>query len=193
MNKTDFLLALGEGLSGLPYADQEKWMDFYNEAIDDRMEEGVSEEDAVEAVGSVDAIIEQILAQSGPVKKEKKKRELKTWHWVLLIAGSPIWFSLLVAAASVVFSLLVAAWAVVIAFYAVAVSLVAVGVASVPLLLLFLYKGDPVAGVFCLGAGLVCAGLGIFWFIGTYYMTKGVIWLCKKLFTALFMRKERAA
>lgn len=200
MDKTEFLLALGEGLSGLPYAEQDKWMDFYNEAIDDRMEEGMTEEEAVASLGPVEDVIAQILQQSQPVKKEKKKQKLESWQLVLLIAGSPIWFSLLVAAASVVFSLLVVAWAVIISFYAVAVSLMVSGVALalvppilIPLGSIGVGNFTLAPGVLCLGVGLLCAGLGIFWFIGTHYMTKGVIWLCKKLFSAVFVRKEAAA
>ena len=192
MNKQEFLRTLGQGLKNLPYAEQDKWIDFYGEMIDDRVEEGLSEEEAVTAIGSVEDVIAQILTQIQPEKKETKKRELKPWHWVLLIAGSPVWFSLLVAAASVIFSLMVIAWSVAIVFYAMAVSLIAVGVVSVLLMPVHWYRGDPVLGLFYLGAGLLCVGLGIVWFIGTHYMTKGIVWLCKKLFTALFSRKEAA-
>ena len=190
MNKREFLTAVGNGLKGLSYEEQDKWLDFYSEMIDDRMEEGMTEPEAVAAIGSVEDVVEQILAQSKP--ETKKRKELKTWQTVLLIVGAPFWFSLLIAAVSVVFSLLVAVWAVVISFYAVAVSLIACGLAGVALLILLLVKGNVVSALFSLGAGLCCAGLGIFWLIGTWYMTKGVIWLCKKLFGALLPRKEAA-
>ena len=199
MNKQEFLQALGKGLSGLPYAEQDKWMDFYGEMIEDRIEEGLSEEEAVAAVGSVEDVIAQILAQSKPEKKEKKKRELKSWHWVLLIAGSPIWFSLLIAAASVIFSLIVALWSVVIVFYAIAVSLLVSGAACVVMPLILVPMSIAGAGTFnlttglvAMGAGLFAVGLGIYWFIGTHYMTKGVVQLCKKLFAMLFPGKEAA-
>lgn len=191
MNKQEFLRTLGQGLKNLPYAEQDKWIDFYGEMIDDRVEEGLSEEEAVAAIGSVEEIIQQILSQTQPEVK-KKKQQLKTWQLVMLIVGSPLWLALLVAVASVAFFLLVTAWVGVITFYAVAVGLVAVGVASVLLMLLYLYRGNPIVGLFYLGAGLLCVGLGIVWFIGTHYMTKGIVWLCKKLFTALFHRKEAA-
>ena len=190
MNKREFILALSKGLAGLPYEEQDKWLDFYSEMIDDRIEEGLSETEAVEAIGPVEDVIRQVLAQAKPVKKEKKRRELKTWHWVLLIAGSPVWFSLLIAAASIIFSLMVAAWAVVIGFYAIGSSLVACGVAGVALLPIMIIKGNVGAGIAGLGAGLFCAGLGIFWIIGTHYITKGVVWLCKKLFETILPGKE---
>lgn len=199
MDKTEFLLALSQGIQGLNYEEQDKWLDFYSEAIDDRMEEGLTEEEAVEAIGTVNDVIDQILAQSRPEKKAKKKRELKTWHWVVLIAGSPVWFSLLIAVASTVFSLIVAAWSLVISFYAVSVSLIVSGAACalapfvmIPLGAIGACAFSLQTGLVCAGVGLFCIGLGIFWFVGTHYMTKGVVWLCKRLFAALIPPKEAA-
>lgn len=191
MNKKEFIMALGNGLTGLSCEEQNKWLDFYGEMIEDRMEEGLTEEEAVAAVGDVDTVVDQILAQSKP-EKIKKKRELKTWQLVLLIVGSPLWFSLVVAAASVVFSLIVAMWAVVISFYAVAVSLMACGFAGVVITPVMMAQGNTGAGLFCLGSGLFCGGLGILWFIGTNWTAKGTVWLCKKLFALCIPGKEAA-
>ena len=62
MNKREFLARLRKELSGLPQSDREERLAFYSEMIDDRMEEGLSEEDAVSAVGSVEEIAAQIVA-----------------------------------------------------------------------------------------------------------------------------------
>ena len=190
MNKREFLTAVGNGLKGLSYEEQDKWLDFYSEMIDDRMEEGMTEPEAVAAIGSVEAVVEQILAQSKP--ETKKRKELKTWQTVLLVVGSPLWFSLLIAAVSVVFSLLVTAWALVISFFATAVAATACGLAGIALLVALLFQGNVVVAFFGFGMGLISAGLGIFLFIGTQYMTKGVIWLCKALFAVLIPGKEAA-
>ena len=47
MNKQEFLDALRERLSGLPSREVEDRLGFYGEIIDDRIEEGISEHDAV--------------------------------------------------------------------------------------------------------------------------------------------------
>ena len=38
MDKTEFLMALSQGLADLPYSEQDKWLDFYSEMIDDIIE-----------------------------------------------------------------------------------------------------------------------------------------------------------
>ena len=71
MTKLNFILSLNEKLSGLPQNDIEERLRFYTEMIEDRMEEGLSEEEAVLAVGSVDEIAEQILAEASSAPSGK--------------------------------------------------------------------------------------------------------------------------
>ena len=51
MTKNEFLLTLQNALSGMPRADLERTVQYYREMIEDRMEEGMSEETAVADVG----------------------------------------------------------------------------------------------------------------------------------------------
>ncbi len=51
MSKQEFLAQLKDGLSGLPQSDIEERVAFYEEMIDDRIEEGLSEEQAVSEIG----------------------------------------------------------------------------------------------------------------------------------------------
>ena len=88
MRKQEFIDRLRENLSGLPTAETEERLDFYEEMIEDRMEEGISEEEAVAAIGSPDKIAAQIIEEI-PLKKIvkekiKPKRKLKAWEIVLL-------------------------------------------------------------------------------------------------------------
>ena len=68
MTKQEFLDTLRAGLSGLTEADASERITFYSEMIDDRMEEGLSEQDAVAQIGDVQCIIDDILAEI-PQKK----------------------------------------------------------------------------------------------------------------------------
>ena len=57
MSKQDFLTELRKGLSGLSRDEIEERLTFYSEMILYRMEEGLSEEDAISEIGSVDEIV----------------------------------------------------------------------------------------------------------------------------------------
>ena len=61
MTKQEFLTALSDALRGLPQSDIDERVAFYAEMIDDRMEEGLSEQEAVAAVGSVPDIVLQVV------------------------------------------------------------------------------------------------------------------------------------
>ena len=61
MNKQEFLTALRMRLSGLAETEIERPLNYYSEMIDDRMEEGLTEDQAVEAIGTVEQVSSQIL------------------------------------------------------------------------------------------------------------------------------------
>ena len=192
MNKAGFELALYKKLSSLPRKEVAERLSFYLEMIDDRMEDGISEEEAVTAAGSVDEIAAQILADIplAKIAKErvKPKKRMKTWEILLLALGSPIWLSLLIAAFAVILSLYAALWSVIISLWAVFVSLVACAFCGVIVGIAFVLHNEGFAGIAMLGAGILCAGLSIFLFYGCKVATKGAIAMPKAL--ALGMKKR---
>lgn len=185
MDKQAFLTALRSGLSGLPQDDIEERLTFYGEMIDDRMEEGLSEEEAVAAIGEVSEIVRQAVADTPLAKIAKErirpKRRLKTWEIVLLALGSPIWLSLAIAAAAVLFAVIVSLWSVILSLWAVFASLAVSVVAAVPTGAFFAVGGHGAAGLAMLSAGLVCAGLTILLFFGCMGAMKGILRLTKKI------------
>lgn len=61
MKKSEFLDKLCEGLRFQPDPDEiRKVVAFYDQAIEDRMEDGMSEEDAVAALGDIDDIVREV-------------------------------------------------------------------------------------------------------------------------------------
>ncbi len=185
MDKQAFLTALRSGLSGLPQDDIEERLTFYGEMIDDRMEEGLSEEEAVAAIGEVSEIVRQAVADTPLAKIAKErirpKRRLKTWEIVLLALGSPIWLALAIAAAAVLFAVIVSLWSVILSLWAVFASLAVSAVAAVPTGAFFAMGGHGAAGLAMLSAGLVCAGLTILLFFGCMGAMKGILRLTKKI------------
>lgn len=199
MTKQEFSAELREKLSGIPQEEIDERVGFYCEMIDDRMEEGVSEEEAVSQIGSVDDIVSQILEEVPLAKlvkeKIKNKRRLQTWEIVLLAVGSPIWLSLLIAAFAVVLSLCVSVWAVIVSLWAVFGSLIGCAVGAVMAGVFVICSGNIPTGLVLIAMTLVCAGLAIFMFFGCKAATKGMVLLTKKsvliIKRAFTGRKER--
>lgn len=184
MNKQDFLAELRRGLSGLPRDDIEERLSFYGEMLDDRIEEGLTEEEAVSAAGTVDEIVRQTVADIPLAKIAKErirsKRRLKAWETVLLVLGSPIWLSLGIAAAAVILSVYIVLWAVIVSLWSVFGALAVCAVGSVPECIIFAAGGSGASGLALLGGGLVCAGLSVFMFFGCKKATEGILTLTKK-------------
>ena len=198
MTKIEFICLLNDKLAGLPQDEIEERLCFYGEMIDDRMEEGFSEQDAVRDVGSIDDIAAQII-EDVPLLKivknnlKKKKRKLNATEITLLVLGSPIWLSLAVATLVIILALYASLWSVIISLWAVFGSLVgcAVGgiLSSVPLAIM----GNLASPLALTGAALVCAGLSIFAFFGCKAATKAILLLTKKTAIGIkniFIRKE---
>lgn len=181
MTKLKFLMALNEKLSDMPQNEVEERLVFYSEMIEDRMEEGLSEEEAVAAVGSVEEIAAQISSESPDRKKKQKTKERKIWRTVLLCLGSPIWLSLLIAAFAVVLALYISLWAVVISLWAAFAAVTACIFGSAVAGIGFICGGNVFEGLALIGVCFVCAGLSIFLFYGCKAATKGSLWLGKKL------------
>ena len=193
MNKKEFLKELRKGLCKLPKHDIEERLSFYGEMIDDRIEEGLSEEEAVLGVGPIDKIISQITGEA-PVLKKKPKKTISTLEIALLILGSPIWLSLFIAAFAILFAVYVVLWSVVVALWSVAISLAACIFGGIVAAAVFFFGGNTVSAIAVLGAGVCCAGLSIFMFLICNLVTKGIISLTKKIASGiknLFTKWER--
>jgi len=197
MSKQEFLAQLRKGLDGLPQDDIEERLLFYSEMIDDQMEEGLPEEEAVSAIGAVDEIVAQVVAETPLVKIAKErirsKRRLRVGEIVLLALGSPIWLSLGIAAFAVILSLYISLWAVIISLWAVFASFAACSIGGVLACVVFTVGGNGASGLAMLAAGIVCAGLAIFMFYGCKAVTDGTLILTKKMAIWIkncFIRKE---
>lgn len=183
MNKQDFLSFLRHRLDGLPEEDIQKQCQYYSEMIDDRIEDGMTEEDAIAGID---------LPEQLPMPK-KQHQPLPVWAIILLVLGAPIWFSLLIAAASVVLSVYITLWSVVITLYTVPVTLGACAVAGVSLCIKAIVTGSLPLALTWLGTGLTCTGFCMFSFYLCNLAAKGTVKLSKWIFLSicsLFKRKE---
>lgn len=183
MKKSEFLYRLDELLDALPNGDTKRSLDYYGEMIDERVENGMSEEEAVAELGTPESIAEQILGDITPkettAKAPKRPRKLSTFAIVLLVLGSPVWIALLGAAFAVILSLYVSLWAVIISLWAAFGSLAAVSFGAIVCAVGYLFSGNALSGIAVIGAGIVCAGLAILLFFGCKAATKAAVLLPK--------------
>ena len=199
MNKQEFLAQLCKALSGLPQKDIEERLIFYSEMIDDRMEEGLSEQEAVAAAGTIGEIAGQTAAEIPLAKIAKErirtKRRMNAFEILLLVLGSPLWLSLLIAAFAVILSVYASLWTVIISLWAVFASVAFCAFGLIVAGVFFAASSSFLAGGAAAGAGIACAGLAIFLFFGCRAAAKGG-WILTKKFAlwlkSRMMRKEAA-
>lgn len=200
MNKIEFLFELEKKLQALPDAERKQSLEYYFEIIDDRMDEGLSEEEAVAACGNIDEIAEQIILDTPMTKlvkqKTKNRRRMRPWEIVLIVLGFPIWFSLAVAVFCVLLAISVALWCMVMCVFVGGIACGACAFAlSVAAIAAFI-TGNFLPGLFLLGCGMICAGLTILFFVLGRLCGKAVAWLHKITFRGIkrcFIRKEAKA
>ena len=159
MKKEAFLRALDKRLEGMSAEERARALEFCAESIDDRVEDGMAEEDAVTALGDVEDVARGLLADRplGAVVRERVRHESNAGRVVLLICASP----LLVTFFAVGLSVYAALWAAMIAIYAAVASLLIAGAAGAlgGVALMFLQGAAP--GLCICGAGLVSFALGL--------------------------------
>jgi len=200
MTKYKFLFTLRDRLSALPEEEVEEHLRFYAEMIEDRMEEGLSEDEAVAAVGRAEEIAAQILADAAPApstaapaQAPARKPRLRFWEILLLVLGSPLWLSLLAAAFCVILSLYISLWTAVISLWAVFVSLAACALAGVLAGIVLLFRAQGIPGLVLMAGGLICMGLSVFLFRGCQGATRGTVrltgWSLHRVL-GLFHKKE---
>ncbi len=193
MNKKQFLDELCRRLRTFPPQEAEKTVSFYSEAIDDRVEDGMTEEEAVRELGSLDEIVAEA-AESLPLAtlvkgrvEDSKNRASNKGLWVTLAAvGSPVWLALAIAALAigiaglaVCFSLIASAAAVVISCIVSGAGMIAGGIT--------LPYGSFAPRLMLIGVGLVLLGLGLLAIPLAVGFIKGVVKLVK-----LVVRKIKA-
>lgn len=179
MKKVDYLNELRKRLTGLPQEDIDDRVSFYGEMIDDRIEEGLSEEEAIESIGSIESIIAQTMSETPLTKlvKEKirPKRDLKAWEIILLVLGAPLWIPVVLGAIICILALYFTIWIFIASVYVVDFCLAGSVFASLAGIFVYLKSLNVAGALFAFGSGLAMAGLAIILLIGCIWLTKCLI------------------
>lgn len=168
MTKAEFLDELREGLLSLPPEERRKALDFYEEMIQERMDEGMPEHLAVRAVGSVEDAIAACLQEQSfqtvfkhRVQKSREQAGSKTLWMILAILGAPVWIGFVLGFGGLLFAFVMILLSLVFSLFV----FVAAGILSAPLGLAagigLIFGGFFLAGLAKIGAGFFYAGLAL--------------------------------
>ncbi len=201
MTREEFSEKLRKKISGLPEDEIEGRVSFYNEIIDDRMEEGMSEEDAVESIGTVDFVADQIMAEI-PFSKliehkvnqsnaglEGEKRN--TGRVITLIALFPVWIILF----ALILALYIVLWALVLSLYIVVIAFALVSLSGIPGTAYMFVQGRNPEALLVLGVAIFLAGLAIVLVFASVAATRGTVRLMKRIalgVKSIFVGKKKA-
>lgn len=199
MSRDAFIGELRHRMAGLPQETVERTVDYYSELIADSVEDGLTEEEAVARLGSLEEIVASVvkdtpLAQIVQTRvQEGKKKGISGWVILLLVLGAPVWLPVLIAVLAVLFALFIALWAVVIALWAVVAAVILTGLVAMVAGVVELCRLHLAQGLVLLGGGLVCLGLCALLYLLMKLITVGTVKLCKWLWVgvkSLFVGKK---
>lgn len=197
MNKQEFLSTLQGRLGWLPRHELDTSLAFYTEAIDDRIEDGASEEDAVAALGSIEEIVARIVEEVPPIPKTvaQFKTPSTTANILLAVLLSPIWIPLAFGGIVAVLSIYIALWALAASFWII----VGIFIIMVPISLYGLFycaaQGFFLSGVAVAGVGFLFGGVGLILTPAASLIGKGLVRLASlfaRSIKSLFIREARA-
>lgn len=200
MNKQEYLARLRAALACLPEGEIEESVAFYTEMIDDRVADGLTEEEATAQLDDPKAAARAIIADLPVVPRTvvRTKQRNRALYWTLVILGSPLWLTLLLAAGMLVLAGLLTIWCLILGLWLLAAGLLAGGPLGIGVCLWALAVGQPAYGVFELGSGLLCFGLGLFCLHGAVAASKTLMqvsrqWIAKAKAPFVKVKEEGAA
>lgn len=200
MNKQEYLAQLRAALACLPEGEIEESVAFYAEMIDDRVADGLTEEEAMAQLDDPKAAARAIIADLPVVPRTvvRTKQRNRVLYWTLVILGSPLWLTLLLAAGMLVLAGLLTIWCLILGLWLLAAGLLAGGPLGIGVCLWALAVGQPAYGVFELGSGLLCFGLGLFCLHGAVAASKTLMqvsrqWIAKAKAPFVKVKEEGAA
>lgn len=174
MNKTQFCALLENKLK--PYLSSKemyKTLNFFEEMIDDRIDEGLSEEEAVSQLGDINIIVDQILDEHNIEKKQTKlvwrfvPRKIPTeLGFIITILLLPVWITIFALGASLFIVILSI-------IFSIVLTIIAIFIGGILLILkssfYLIYERNISYFLDTLGFGFVNTGIGL---IGIYWLLK---------------------
>ena len=185
MTKDEFIEQLRKNLSGLPKEEIDDRISFYEEMIDDKIQDGYKEEDVIADLGSPDKVAREIIGDV-PLRKIIKervtpKRSLKAWEIVLIILGFPIWFPLVLAILIIFLSGFIVIWSLMLSIVVIDISFVTAGGGAIGVGFMTFFNNSKSFGAFEFGIGIFSIGLGLLLVLFTKSIITALVKVTKKM------------
>ena len=171
MKKLEFINELGAQLHSMPTEEVRPLLDYYMEIVADRMEDGMTEEEAVASLGPIPELAEKILAEQPQTEQEPEpiptpaplpepvpqaKRRWSGSSIVLAIILSPLWLTLL----CVLISIEIAVWVTLASLVVSSGAMILGGIAGSILSLIPMFDLVSISARIFVSCSLVCSGIG---------------------------------
>lgn len=111
MDKKAFMDLLKKKMKDESYETVCQIIDYYEEMIDDLMEDGMSEVEAIASLGDIDDLLQETKGNENVIIKDQSKKSM-AMTGVLLFLGFPLWGSLLAAVLLLILSAYILIWCV---------------------------------------------------------------------------------
>ncbi len=187
MTKKEFLDELEKRLNGLPRSEVRERINFYDEMIQDMVEEGKSEQEAVSSFGTIDDVVLSIAGKTkmtSLVKERiKPKGKIGTVGILAIILGFPLWFPLLITFFVLMFVAYILLWVLVVVTYSVELAFISSSVACFSMYYSNLINTNNNYGY--IGAGICLIGVSLLFLPVCIAATKANIKLTEKIFLGI--------
>lgn len=195
MTKEMFLRELSRKLHQLPEKELKQQLSYYEELLNDMMEDGITEEDAIYKLGDIQEIVEEIL-QEQPITTLVKTKVRPRNGWtiaaiIVVVLGSPLWIPLLLAFLLTIGAVIISGAAITVSLGLCTAAFGCVGVFWV-IRGFCLFASNISYAVFGIGAGLITLGLTCMAMLTVKYtviaLYKGGRWLYRKVKSLLVVK-----
>ncbi len=183
MTSKKWLRKLRKSLSGISADEKKRIIEFYREMIADRIEDGMTEGQAIESLGSPELVAQKIQGddttkKTKPTKKRRERQGALVWKIIGLtffwsIFGIPL-LAVWLAVVAVVFALVLCGGVFTLC-----------GAIALPVSVLYL-AWEIGAGLTLIGCSILLIGLGLIFIICIGYLAKYCLIFTKKIFKWAF-------
>lgn len=205
MTRNEFLLRLDACLVSMGDQDRKAMVRFYAEQLDDRIDDGMTEEEAVasleapeEIAANLNQLNEEHLAAQAEATPAIIQKVNKTPGWakalliIALVLTSIIWIPVLAAIIVTLLSIYLLLWAIAATGFIIGLALMLLGVVSVVISVTLVIHGAPFNALAHLGIALIFMSSAIIMGLATYYYSYGIVLLTKALFTSWPRKKKKS-